>query len=155
MHDPLRPNFALLANYVPKCKMSSGPYGPIFNLKVNRATECFDKRILTELVSIVQVLKRVSQCVWVDMRLYWCLKLNDTVSLFQSKIRRFNSSPTETTGNHQPKYGYTVGLVEGPKITVLRTSRSTQLGLSAYGCNISTSGVYSMPQVVLILILYM
>ena len=30
MHGPLRLGFALLANYVGKCQMSCGPYGPIF-----------------------------------------------------------------------------------------------------------------------------
>ena len=30
MYGPLRLSFALLANYVPKCQMSSGPHGPIF-----------------------------------------------------------------------------------------------------------------------------
>ena len=30
MHGPLRPTYALLANYMAKYQMSSGPYGPIF-----------------------------------------------------------------------------------------------------------------------------
>ena len=30
MHGPLRLTYALLANYMAKCQMSSGPYGPIF-----------------------------------------------------------------------------------------------------------------------------
>ena len=30
MHGPPRLSCALSANYVPKCQMSSGPYGPIF-----------------------------------------------------------------------------------------------------------------------------
>ena len=30
MHSPLKLSYALLANYMPKCQMSSGPYGPIF-----------------------------------------------------------------------------------------------------------------------------
>ena len=30
MYGPLRLSFELLANYVPKCQMSSGPHGPIF-----------------------------------------------------------------------------------------------------------------------------
>ena len=30
MHGPLRLTNALLANYMPKSQMSSGPYGPIF-----------------------------------------------------------------------------------------------------------------------------
>ena len=30
MHGPLRLSYALLANYMAKCQMSSGPYGPIF-----------------------------------------------------------------------------------------------------------------------------
>ena len=30
MYGPLRLSFALLANYVPNCRMSSGPHGPIF-----------------------------------------------------------------------------------------------------------------------------
>ena len=29
MHGPLRPTYALLANYMAKCQMSSGLYGPI------------------------------------------------------------------------------------------------------------------------------
>ena len=29
MHGPLRVTYALLANYMAKCQMSSGPYGPI------------------------------------------------------------------------------------------------------------------------------
>ena len=33
MHGPLRLTYALLANYLAKCQMSSGPYGPIFNHK--------------------------------------------------------------------------------------------------------------------------
>ena len=33
MHDPLKLSLALLANCVPKCQMSSGPYGPIFNTR--------------------------------------------------------------------------------------------------------------------------
>ena len=32
MHGQLRLSFALSANYVPKCQMSSGPYGPIFDV---------------------------------------------------------------------------------------------------------------------------
>ena len=31
MHGPLRLTYALLANYMAKCQMSSGPYGPIFD----------------------------------------------------------------------------------------------------------------------------
>ena len=30
MHGPLRLTYTLLANYMAKCQMSSGPYGPIF-----------------------------------------------------------------------------------------------------------------------------
>ena len=30
MHGPLRLTYAFLANYMAKCQMSSGPYGPIF-----------------------------------------------------------------------------------------------------------------------------
>ena len=30
---PLRLSCVLLANYVPKCQMNSGPYGPIFFTK--------------------------------------------------------------------------------------------------------------------------
>ena len=30
MHGPLMLSFALSANYVPKCQMTSGPCGPIF-----------------------------------------------------------------------------------------------------------------------------
>ena len=30
MHGSLRLTYALLANYMAKCQMSSGPYGPIF-----------------------------------------------------------------------------------------------------------------------------
>ena len=30
MYGPLRLSYALIANYVPKCQMSSGPYRPIF-----------------------------------------------------------------------------------------------------------------------------
>ena len=30
MHDPQRLTYALLANYMAKCQMSSGPFGPIF-----------------------------------------------------------------------------------------------------------------------------
>ena len=30
MPGPLRLSYVLLANNVPKCQMSSGPYGPIF-----------------------------------------------------------------------------------------------------------------------------
>ena len=29
MHGPLRLTYALLANYMAKCQMSSSPYGPI------------------------------------------------------------------------------------------------------------------------------
>ena len=32
MPGPLRLTYALLANYMAKCQMSSGPYGPIFNI---------------------------------------------------------------------------------------------------------------------------
>ena len=34
MHGSLRQTYALLANYMAKCQMSSGPYGPIFFSKV-------------------------------------------------------------------------------------------------------------------------
>ena len=36
MRRPLRLSLALLANYVPKCQMSSGPYEPIFLLLLNQ-----------------------------------------------------------------------------------------------------------------------
>ena len=37
MHGPLRLSYTLLANYMPKCQMSSGPNGPIIieNLAVS------------------------------------------------------------------------------------------------------------------------
>ena len=37
MHGPLRLTYALLVNYMVKCQMSSGPYGPIFTLLVHFA----------------------------------------------------------------------------------------------------------------------
>ena len=30
MHGPLKVSYALFANCMPKCQISSGPYGPIF-----------------------------------------------------------------------------------------------------------------------------
>ena len=42
MHGPLRLTYALLANYMAKCQMSSGPYGPIFTHGIVGAqSECF------------------------------------------------------------------------------------------------------------------
>ena len=38
MHGPLRLTYALLANYMAKCQMSSGPYGPIFIISNGLAT---------------------------------------------------------------------------------------------------------------------
>ena len=39
MHGPLRLSFALLVNYVAKCQMSCGPYGPIFIFLAARILE--------------------------------------------------------------------------------------------------------------------
>ena len=42
MHGPLRLTYALLANYMAKCQMSSGPYGPIFiGCDIFFSTGCF------------------------------------------------------------------------------------------------------------------
>ena len=35
MHGPLRLTYALLTNYMAKCQMSSGPFGPIFKTKMD------------------------------------------------------------------------------------------------------------------------
>ena len=45
MHGPLRLTYALLANYMAKCQMSSGSYGPIFILVLIAFTVCLGREL--------------------------------------------------------------------------------------------------------------
>ena len=52
MHGPVRLSYAFLANYVPKCQMSSGPYGPILiDIITSTVLVSFTERIPREITS--------------------------------------------------------------------------------------------------------
>ena len=57
MHGPLRLTYALLANYMAKCQMSSGRYGPIFLLAINQFKIEDDKQQATNSKSHFQPYK--------------------------------------------------------------------------------------------------